>query len=87
MYLNHLYSKLNGEIHITQWLTAKMKKICNGKGLTSHFECFNYLSLSTILMFSSVNCSSETELGDWRRTHYSNELVSSLDELDVIVMG
>ena len=29
----------------------------------------------------------ETELGDWRRTHYSNELVSSLDELDVIVMG
>jgi len=33
MHLNHLYSKLNGEIHITQWLTAKMKKICNGKGL------------------------------------------------------
>ena len=29
----------------------------------------------------------ETELDDWRRTHYSNELVSSLDELDVIVMG
>ena len=29
----------------------------------------------------------EAELDDWRRTHYSNELVSSLDELDVIVMG
>ena len=38
MHLNHLYGKLNGEIHITQWLTAKMKKICNGKGLTPHFE-------------------------------------------------
>jgi len=27
MHLNHLYSKLNGEIHITQWQTTKMKKI------------------------------------------------------------
>ena len=29
----------------------------------------------------------ETELGDWRRTHYSNELISDLEELDVTVMG
>ena len=29
----------------------------------------------------------ETELNDWRRTHYSNELVSSSNEMDVIVMG
>ena len=64
MHLNHLYSKLNGEIHITQWQTTKMKKISNGKGLSTHIEFFNYLSLSTILMFNSSNWSSETELGD-----------------------
>jgi len=29
----------------------------------------------------------ETELGDWRRTHYSNELISDLEESDVTVMG
>ena len=29
----------------------------------------------------------ETELGEWRRTHYSNELNSSLAESDVTVMG
>ncbi len=29
----------------------------------------------------------ETELDDWRRTHYSNELISSSNEIDVIVMG
>ena len=29
----------------------------------------------------------ETELGDWRRTHYSNELEPSLEESDVTVMG
>ena len=46
MHLNHLYSKLNGEIHITQWQTTKMKKISNGKGLSTHIEFFNYLSLS-----------------------------------------
>ena len=29
----------------------------------------------------------ETELGNWRRTHYSNELNSDLEDSDVIVMG
>jgi len=29
----------------------------------------------------------ETELGEWRRTHYSNELNSSLADSDVTVMG
>ena len=29
----------------------------------------------------------ETELGNWRRTHYSNELDPSLEESDVTVMG
>ena len=29
----------------------------------------------------------ETELDNWRRTHYSNELISSTNEMDVIVMG
>jgi aspartyl-tRNA synthetase len=29
----------------------------------------------------------ETELGNWRRTHYSNELDPSLGESDVTVMG
>ena len=29
----------------------------------------------------------ETELGNWRRTHYSNELISDLEESDVTVMG
>ena len=29
----------------------------------------------------------ETELGDWRRTHYSSELDHNLDKSDVIVMG
>ena len=29
----------------------------------------------------------ETELGDWRRTHYSSELGHNLDKSDVIVMG
>ncbi len=29
----------------------------------------------------------ETELGEWRRTHYSNELNSSLDDSDVTIMG
>jgi len=29
----------------------------------------------------------ETELGDWRRTHYSNELDHDLDKSDVTVMG
>ena len=29
----------------------------------------------------------ETELGDWRRSHYSKELDSSLAESDVTIMG
>jgi len=29
----------------------------------------------------------EDELGDWRRTHYSSELIHNLDKTDVIVMG
>ena len=29
----------------------------------------------------------ETELGNWRRTHYSNELHSEMEESDVTVMG
>ena len=29
----------------------------------------------------------ETELGNWRRTHYSNELLSDLEKTDVTVMG
>ena len=29
----------------------------------------------------------ETELGDWRRTHYSSELDHDLDKSDVTVMG
>ena len=29
----------------------------------------------------------ETELGNWRRSHYSNELISNLEESDVTVMG
>ena len=29
----------------------------------------------------------ETELGNWRRSHYSNELISDLEESDVTVMG
>jgi aspartyl-tRNA synthetase len=29
----------------------------------------------------------ETELGNWRRTHYSNELTSDLKESDVTIMG
>ena len=29
----------------------------------------------------------ETELEDWRRTHYSSELGHSLDKSDVTVMG
>ena len=29
----------------------------------------------------------ETELGDWRRTHYSDELDPSLVESDITVMG
>ena len=29
----------------------------------------------------------ETELGEWRRTHYSNNLDPSLTETDVIIMG
>ena len=28
-----------------------------------------------------------TELGDWRRTHYSSELDLALEESDVTVMG
>ena len=29
----------------------------------------------------------ETELGEWRRTHYSNELNSLSSDSDVTVMG
>ena len=29
----------------------------------------------------------ETELGEWRRTHYSNNLDPSLAGTDVIIMG